>query len=199
MLCPGAMSDPPPIRRRRAGDLDPDPAMWEALDGGALLKRILEDFYTRVYDDPRLSPFFGRVTKGRAIEKQYEFLRSKWLGTRDYFGDRPRNAHHWMVISHELFDYREELLAECCRRAGLEERFVERWRALDECFRKQIVKDAPIPKRVRGRALPLDGYEDLELSVGTLCDACQGALESGDRVRYHVRTGETFCSSCAPE
>jgi truncated hemoglobin YjbI len=185
-------------RRQRAGDLDPDPAFWEALEEGRLLRVILEDFYTRVFVDPRLAPFFQRVTKGRAIDKQYEFLRDKISGSRDYFGDRPRNAHHWMVIDDELFDYREELLAECARRAGLAERFVERWRVIDECFRKQIVKAAPIPKKIRGQSLPLEGYESLELSAGALCDGCQQPVGVGASVRYHVRTGATYCLTCAP-
>ena len=185
-------------RQRRAGDLDPDPDFWEALEEGRLLRGILEDFYARVFEDPRLAPFFQNVTKGRAIDKQYEFLRDKITGSRDYFGDRPRNAHHWMVIDDALFDYREELLAECARRAGLSERFVERWRALDECFRKQIVKAAPIPKKVRGQALPLEGYESLELTAGALCDGCEQAVDVGASIRYHVRTGKAYCSSCAP-
>lgn len=192
------MHDKAERQRRRAGDLDPDPEMWEALEQGNKLRAILEDFYTRVYADPHLSHFFEGVTKQRAIDKQYEFLRDKLAGTRSYFGDRPRNAHHWMVISHELFDYREELLADCMRRAGLEERFVARWRALDERFRKQIVKDRPIPKKLRGQALPLEGYEDLVLEVGALCDVCATEVNAGDAVRYHVRTGKTFCGECAP-
>ena len=151
--------------------------MWEALEQGKLLRAILEDFYGRVYEDARLARFFEHVTKGRAIDKQYEFLRDKLLGTRDYFGDRPRNAHHWMVISDELFDYREALLSTCARDAGLDERWVARLRAISERFRKQIVKDAPIPKKVRGRALPLEGYEDLVLSAGALCDACGEPIE----------------------
>ncbi len=183
---------------RRAGDLDPDPEMWAALGEGAMLRQILEDFYTRVYDDSRLSSFFGKVTKQRAVDKQYEFLRDKYLGTRDYFGDRPRNAHHWMVISDELFDYREDLLAACARDAGLPERFVQKWRDLDERFRKQIVKAEAFPKKVRGRELPLEGYEKLELSVGSMCDACEGELPVGATAVYHVRTGETRCLTCAP-
>jgi len=185
-------------KRRRAGDLDPDPKMWAALESGKLLRVILENFYERVYLDPRLAHFFTKVTRDRAIDKQYEFLRDKFLGSRSYFGDRPRNAHHWMVISDELFDYREELLAECAREAGLAEPFVRRWRALDERFRKQIVKDAAFPKKVRGRALPLEGYERLQLSAGAMCDGCQEPMDAGETIKYHVRTGEAYCGACSP-
>lgn len=179
--------------RRRAGDLAPNPEMWEALQQGDLLRQILEDFYTRVYADPRLNHFFEGVTKERAIQKQYSFLRDKFTGEKLYFGERPRNAHHWMVISHELFDYREELMESCLKRAGLPQHLIERWRALEEVFRKQIVKDRPVPKKIRGVSMPLDGFETMELSVGAICDGCQAVLEPGAQIHYHVRTGKAYC------
>jgi truncated hemoglobin YjbI len=184
--------------RRRLGDLEPDREMWEALRGGDGLTEILEDFYTRVYADPRLAPFFEGATKARAIEKQYQFLRQIYTGEPVYFGDRPRNAHHWMVISDELFDYREELMATCLRRYGLGEHLVARWRAVEEIFRKQIVKSAPRGKRVGGVELPFDGHDSVELGVGTLCDGCGAAMEQGTTAQYHVRTGRTYCDSCVP-
>lgn len=184
--------------RRRSGDLAPDPALWAALDDGRLLRVILEDFYTRVLAHPTLGPFFEGVTHERIVSKQYNFLMELFTGERVYFGDRPRNAHHWMVISHELFDLREELLGTCAREHGLAEEHWARWRRADEVFRKQIVKDAPVPKKIRGRALPLEGYDEITLSFGTLCDACQRAVDVGERVRFHVRTGKSYCLECAP-
>ncbi len=185
-------------QRRRVGDLEPRPELWAALDDGAKLRDILTDFYTRVYADERLAPFFEGVTIERAIGQQYSFLRDKITGSSLYFGDRPRNAHHWMVISDELFDYREELMMECLRRAGLPDDMVVAWRAIEEVFRGQIVKSAPIPRKIRGVALPLDGFEELELSVGSLCDGCEQAIENGQVVKYHVRTGQTYCGTCQP-
>jgi truncated hemoglobin YjbI len=186
------------MERRRKSDLAPDPEMWAALDQGALLSRILDDFYTRAFADPRLAPFFEGRTKDWIAQKQFSFLQQLFTGIDCYFGDRPRNAHHWMVISDELFDYREELMEGCLRRAGLPAHLVARWRAVEERFRKQIVKDAPIPRKIRGVALPLEGYESIELTIGTLCDGCAQAVESGQVVRYHVRTGKTYCATCMP-
>jgi truncated hemoglobin YjbI len=184
--------------RRRIGDLDPDPELWSALGEGGKLAEILRDFYGRVYEDSRLAPFFKGVTIGRAIEKQYSFLSEKLTGNKLYFGYRPRNAHHWMVISDELFTHREELLESCMRRAGLAEPMVERWRALDEVFRKQIVKSKPYPLKLRGQALPLDGYEALDTVVGSLCDGCEGEIPPRVRAEYHVRTGKLYCHECMP-
>jgi len=58
----------------------PDIELWSALRGGPGLVEILTDFYDRAYEDPRLAPFFGHVTKQRAIDKQYDFLRDLLSG-----------------------------------------------------------------------------------------------------------------------
>ena len=184
--------------QRRLGDLDPDPEMWEALRGGDGLTQILSDFYDRVYADARLAHFFEGTTKQRAIEKQWSFLCQIFSGQQVYFGDRPRNAHHWMVISEELFDYREELMMRCLRAYGLPEHLVARWRAMEEIFRKQIVKSEPRGKRIGGVELPFDGHDDVELAVGSLCDGCGAVMAAGAVARYHVRTGRAYCPGCVP-
>ena len=51
-----------------------------------------------------------RVTLTRSIEKQYSFLKACITGEKCYFGNRPRNAHHWMIIDDALFDYRQALM-----------------------------------------------------------------------------------------
>lgn len=186
-------------QRRRRGDLAPNPELWAALDQGRTMRRILEDFYAQVYADPRLAGFFAGTTIERAIEKQYSFLMEIFTGERVYFGERPRNAHHWMVISEELFDYREAVMERTLRRYGLRDEHVAAWRAAEEVFRKQIVKSSPVPKKIRGVELPLDGYREEVLSVGSMCDACEAELPAGVTAQYHVRTGRTCCARCAPD
>jgi ferredoxin-NADP reductase/truncated hemoglobin YjbI len=174
----------------------PDNEMWLALDKGKKLKVILDDFYSQVYQDDRLSGFFDKSTQQRSSEKQYLFMRQLFSGEKIYFGDRPKNAHHWMVISNELFDYREKLLAECLRQHGIAEHLIQRWMDIDENFRPDIVKQQAIPKVVNGIEMPLDGYEILILDEGTLCDGCQQAIDRGESVRYHLRTGQAYCNNC---
>ena len=192
------MSESADTRKRvRRGALAPNLELWAALGHGEKLTAILTEFYTLAFSDPLLSPFFRDVTKQRLIEKQYNFMYEILTGEPVYFGERPRNAHHWMVISDDLFNYRETLLAQVERRHGLSERSIEQWRAVNEAFRKQIVKDKPVPKKIPGLVFPLEGYESLVLSVGSVCDDCGCEITEGQTATYHVRTGKTYCDGCA--
>ena len=180
----------------RRAEPAPDPEMWQALGEGALLNRILSDFYTQVFADLRLAPYFRGVTRQRLIEKVYSFMHQIFTGTKCYFGDRPRNAHHWMVIPDELFDHRERLMTDTLARYGLAPHLIERWHAIEESFRPDIVKDRPWPRVVGGVELPVDGYGEVVLEVGSICDGCQTELGAGTAVRYHLRLGTTYCRQC---
>lgn len=186
-------------RTRRKGDLAPNPEMWAALGNGELLNTILEDFYTQVFSDSRLAPFFKDSNIQRAKEKQYLFLKGIFTGEKCYFGERPRNAHHWMVISDELFDYREKLMEDTLRKYKIDEALIEQWIAVDEIYRKQIVKSAPISKKVAGIEIPAEGYGVETLTVASICDECGDELKSGSEITYHLRTGKVYCSKCTPE
>lgn len=183
-------------RRRPMGDLAPDPELWTALEEGERLRRILDDFYTRAFADPRLQPFFEGLTREWVAQKQYNFLQAKFTGDKSFFGNRPRRAHHWMVISDELFDHREALMEACLREAGLPEHLIDRWLGTEEVFRKQIVKAAPVPLKINGVPLPLEGWEEITTEIGTLCDGCEAPVDAGVTVRFHVRTGKMHCPAC---
>lgn len=190
------ISEPIPDIEERRDYPDPDPEMWQALEQGKLLTKILQDFYTRVYDDPNLASFFENTTKRRSIEKQYNFLHQLFTGNNVYFGDRPRNAHHWMVISNELFDYRASIMADCLLTHGLSEELIQRWMTMENRYRGEIVKDKPWSRFKFGKEIPMDGYEELTMDSATLCDNCQAEINVGDVVRYHVRIGKVYCQQC---
>jgi truncated hemoglobin YjbI len=183
--------------RQRKGPLAPNPRLWAALDRGLRLRAILTDFYAEVYRDPRLAPFFHATTIEWAIDHQYAFLAEIFSGEPMFFGDRPRNAHHWMVIDDALFDYRESVMERCLRRHGLADEHVAAWRAVEEVFRAHIVKDRPIARMRNGVCMPLEGYERIELDVGGMCDGCEAVIERGGSSWYHVRTGHAYCETCA--
>lgn len=190
----------PVLQMNEAGrDYPPtDPELWAALRDGEMLMAVLQDFYERVFRDPKLSAFFEGVTMQRSIEKQYSFIRQILTGEKLYFGDRPRNAHHWMVISDELFDYRANIMSTCLREHGLPEPMVQRFQEMEEFYRRDIVKSLPVARMLGEVQLPLDGFEELIMDVGTLCDTCEREVSQGEKVIYHVRIGKIYCSDCNP-
>jgi ferredoxin-NADP reductase/ferredoxin len=174
-----------------------DPALWQALREGELLHAVLVDFYAEIFADERLGPYFRGVTRQRLVEKQYSFLRSLITGTREYFGQRPRNAHHWMVVSDELFDYRLAIMDKWMRHHGLQEPWIGRWHTYENRFRADIVKAQPISRDIGGVAVVQEGFLEDTIAIGTICDACNEPIEPGERVRYHARLGTTYCRDCA--
>ncbi|MDH4187776.1 MAG: FAD-binding oxidoreductase [Nitrospira sp.] len=175
----------------------PDVEMWHALDEGKLLRKILTDFYTQVFADPVLAPYFHGSTKERLIGQVFSFMRDHFTGENQYFGARPRAAHHWMVISDEIFDYREKLMVACLQAHNLPKKLINRWIKFEEPFRSDIVKAVPWTLVMDGVEMPLHGFQEIVTSVGTVCDGCKNAIESGETVRYLNRLGLTYCSACS--
>lgn len=175
-----------------------DPALWHELGDGALVSQVLRAFYPKVYADAQLAPFFEKVTLERSIEKQFSFLKLCMTGERSYFGDRPRNAHHWMIISHDLFDHRQSLMVQTLREHGLSEDQIQRWTRFEEYFRPDIVKGSYWPRREDGQDVMTEGFEREVLSASTLCDHCGAEVSAGTEVLYHRRLGTLSCPKCAP-
>jgi len=185
-----------PTDRERMGRVVADPELWEALDQGPKLMTIIRAFYDEAFEDERLAPFFRRVTKRRAVEKQYSFLADMLTGATHYFGLGPFNAHHWMIISDELFDYRERMFERVVRSHGIPEPMVRRWMALHELFRRDIVKNAARGMVIDGVEQPVGGFEDVVVAVASVCDGCMAEINEGELGHTHARTGELFCVSC---
>lgn len=178
--------------------LPPAPALWAELGGGPRVRAALEKFYARVYADPVLLPFFNRVTIERAIGKQYSFMEQSLTGNRVYWGEDMRNAHHWMVISQEIFNHRQRVMKETLREEGFSEDQIRRWTHFEEHFRSDMVKDREWPKRDGDRLLNLEGFDHVELSAGTMCDSCGAEVHPGSVVSCHRRTGRISCPQCMP-
>jgi ferredoxin/truncated hemoglobin YjbI len=174
-----------------------DPALWAELRDGLTARAVLEAFYDKVFADPTLKPFFERSTKDRAIDKQYSFLKQCMTGEKIYFGDRPRNSHHWMIITPALFDYRQKLMIETLREHGLSESQILRWTYFEEHYRPDMVKDKVWPKRIDGVEVDTEGFATETLSEATVCDHCGAEVQSGVSVLYHRRLGTISCPACS--
>jgi truncated hemoglobin YjbI len=188
---------PAPRDAEKLATIEPDPELWQALEHGRGLTRILNVFYALVFADPRLAPFFHHVSATRAAQKQYEFLASLFSGSGEYFGLNPFNAHHWMVISDELFDYREALFERVLRDDGLAAHLIDRWMALHELFRADMVKAQARGMISQGVEQPLRTHSVECLDIDTICDACGMEIPAGSPSRYQFRLGALHCATCA--
>ena len=175
----------------------PDPPLWGELDDGRVMRDVLRDFYAKVYADPLLNPFFARSTMERAIDKQFSFMKQCITGEKMYFGDRPRNAHHWMIITPALFDYRQKLMIETLREHGLSEGQIQRWTYFEEHYRSDMVKDKPLPRRIGNVDVDTEGFDVETLTESSLCDHCGQEVNSGVQVLFHRRLGTISCPTCS--
>jgi ferredoxin-NADP reductase/ferredoxin/truncated hemoglobin YjbI len=171
-------------------------ALWAALEEDNRLLNIMDTFYDRVFADPIMSPYFQNSTKQRSKEKVFSFYKRVFSGEPCFFGDRPRNSHHWMVISNDVYDHRLGLLVDSMRLHGLPEALIPVWLEYEEYYRADIVKSEPRGRRIGGVVQPVDGMDYETLTVGALCDSCEKVLEPGTRVLYHLRTGHLYCPAC---
>lgn len=175
---------------------EPDPEMWAALENGKLLRKIMVEFYEKVFADPSLNGYFKESTQNRAAEKQYNFLYKVFTGEKVYFGEKPKNAHNWMVISTDLFDYREKIMEDTLRENHLPEHLIKRWMEMEYRYKPVIVKDTPWSKMFDGVELPVDGFDELITECSALCDGCGGEIGEGERATYHLRIGKMYCQTC---
>lgn len=174
----------------------PDAEMWTALEQGALMTKILTTFYTWVFADNVLKPYFANVTQQRIIEKVYSFHYQMFTGEKVFFGERPKNAHHWMVISDDIFAHRQHLMAKALRQHGLAEHLVARWLSYEERYQSDIIKEKPTNKVLFGEEVSYEGFESLVMEFSSLCDSCESEVNVGDTVRYHTRMGTVYCAKC---
>lgn len=193
--------DHPPMPRdvEKIEQVKADPELWAVLDDGKRITEVLTEFYDQVYVDARLSPFFQGIPKAFVIQKQYEFLANLFTGgNTGYFGLNPYNAHHWMVISDDLFDHRENLFEGVLRKKDyLTEDMIRRWLAVHELFRAEMVKPVARGMIIKGVEQPLKTQEVEILDIDAVCDECGNEIKAGSRVRYIHRLGTLLCSHCA--
>lgn len=193
--------DPNAATALRGGRARPpaDPALWEELEQGKKVRVALDAFYKKVFADELLAPYFRNTTPAHVAGKQYAFLYESMTNEDMYFGDNPLNAHHTMVISHALFDHRQNLMLETLQEHGLNDNQIHRWTAFEEPYRPDIVKSAPTERIENGQVVPLlDGFDRETLTVGAVCDHCHAIVEPGTEVLYHRRLGTISCPACQP-
>jgi truncated hemoglobin YjbI len=135
--------------------------LFEELGGEPVLRRIIERFVDREFDDLMIGFFFRNASRERVKAKEYEFA-ARHLGADIPYTGRPiPEAHAAHPIMGGQFMRRLKILEETLQELGVAPHIREHWLAHTEKLRPLVTRDAggrcdpeAAEERVRGRQTP---------------------------------------------
>jgi hemoglobin len=109
--------------------------------GQAALRAVIEDFYSRVFDDVMIGFLFQGKDRARLVEREYEFT-AQLLGADVKYTGRPmRTAHAQSPIFGGHFERRLQILRETLRDHAVDGEVVAAWIEHSQALRAQITRD----------------------------------------------------------
>ncbi len=116
-------------------------SLFEQVGGIVVLRNVTRVFYDKVYRHPWLKTYFEHIDQDHIASQQAEFMQGVLGGPAIYRGRTPGTAHPHIEITAKAFDLRQELLRQTLVELCIHPDITKRWLALDEAFRKRLVKD----------------------------------------------------------
>lgn len=113
---------------------------FEELGGRPMLEKVSKAFYDKVYEHPWIGLYFKDIKQEVIEVQQVDFMSAALGGPKVYLGKLPVAAHKHMLIKDDIFDLREQLLAEALDECGACQDLKDRWQKIDEAFRAKLVK-----------------------------------------------------------
>lgn len=132
---------------------------FEEMGGRDSLIAINKRFYEKVYEHPWLKQYFLAIPQQHIEDQQVDFMQKVLGGANRYVGKAPPIAHQHMFIPNELFDVRKQLLCEAFDETNAHPVLVDKWLALDESFRKILVKNDPSQCKPRFKTDPILNFK----------------------------------------
>lgn len=137
--------------------------LFEDMGGEPALRRVIDRFVDRVYDDVMIGFFFRNVSRERLKEKEYEFAARHLGAGTPYTGQPIQEAHAKHPIMGGQFMRRLQILKETMDELGVPEHVRDHWLANTEKLRPLVTADSggrcdpkySVP-RGASRPLPLD-------------------------------------------
>lgn len=141
-----------------------EPTLFDELGGEPALRRIIDRFVDRMFDDVMIGFFFARASRQRIKEKEYEHAAEHLGGGVIYTGRPIQEAHAKHPIMGGQFMRRLKLLDDTLREHGAPERVRQHWLAHAESLRPLVTRDsggrcdpaAALDKTSRAQAPPKD-------------------------------------------
>ncbi len=115
--------------------------LFDQLGGEEALRRIIDRFIDKVFDDPMIGFFFRAASRERVKEKEYEFA-ARHLGADVPYTGRPlREAHAAHPIMGGQFNRRLQILRDTLAEMNVPEDVRTHWIENTEKLRAQITGD----------------------------------------------------------
>lgn len=120
----------------------PPLTIYQELGEESGVSAVVELFYQKVMDDPRIAKFFTGVDMEKQIEKQKLFLSMVFGGPRNYSG-RELTAAHVHLVHRGLDDHHVDALLEdlgaAMKHLGYRQALVARVLALTNSYRPDVL------------------------------------------------------------
>ncbi len=129
--------------------------LFDDLGGEPALRRIIDRFVDRIFDDVMIGFFFRNARRERIKQKEYEFAAQHLGAPVEYTGRPLDQAHRAHTIMGGQFARRLTILKQTLEEAGVPEHVKAHWLAHTEAQRAVITADAGAecdPDRARTRA-----------------------------------------------
>lgn len=118
------------------------PTLFEQMGGEPALRRVIDRFIDRVFDDMMIGFFFRSASRERVKEKEYEFA-ARHLGAEIPYTGRPiRDAHAAHPIMGGQFNRRLQILKETLEELRVPQPVRDHWLRHNEALRAQVTRDA---------------------------------------------------------
>ncbi|HWM88394.1 MAG TPA: group 1 truncated hemoglobin [Kofleriaceae bacterium] len=111
------------------------------LIGEDLLRRVIADFYDRVFADPMIGFLFAGKNKHRLIQKEWELAAGLLGGQVAYSGRSMSEAHARVPITAGHFDRRLVILEETLEAHRVDPAVRRRWLEHARALRDQLTSD----------------------------------------------------------
>lgn len=108
-----------------------------------IITKVNDVFYDGVYEDPWLKLIFGGVDIDHIKSQQTDFMLGALGGFNRYLGRSPKDAHPHIFIQQDMWDLRTHYLIKAFDETKTPEWIQEKWLAIDEAFKKKILKNDP--------------------------------------------------------
>jgi hemoglobin len=117
------------------------PTLFDQMGGEPALRRVVDRFVDRLFDDVMIGFFFRDARRERVKEKEYEFAARHLGGPVTYTGRPIREVHAAHPIMGGQFNRRLQILKETLEELGVPEAVREHFLAHTESLRGQVTRN----------------------------------------------------------